>query len=890
MRPDAKLHLPRLLTKFSSVVTPQRTMIDLFVDLAIPGGVDKLFTYSVPMELQHAVRRGIRVVAPFGKRTVIGFVIDTSLTSQACADRARTVPHIKPIRDLLDAEPILTDDILELTRWISEYYFAPWGEVLKAVLVQGSARPANRVVSFSASDLTAALLQLRQAPRQSGLLRHVAQSGPLTIQQLQKLTRSKSLYASLNDLVKRGFVRISEDELKEPATTKTEQIIEIDYESRRQWEERLNNPSYAVDRAPGQAAILRYLTGVVELPSVQTVTDLLRNSGGTISSFKALVRKGILTPATRDRTRTAEYELYPSALGSIEITLNEAQQQSFAAIQEALDGGSFRTFLLHGVTASGKTQIYIEAIRAVLEQGRTAIVLVPEISLTPQIVRRFKYHFKEEVAVIHSRMSIGERYDAWRAAWGGRCSVVIGPRSAVFAPLKRLGLIVVDEEHESSYKQFDQTPRYHARDVAIVRASAAGAVALLGSATPSLESYTNALAGKYTLLNLPERIDTAQLPPVEIVDMTVERKKRLEELRAARKERRKSGGSGTEEDRMPGSTAISALLREKVAERLAKHEGIILLQNRRGFASYVECPDCGYTEVCERCSISLTFHAAARHLRCHYCGFTKAAPAICPRCHSSGIRYLGVGTQRVEKELADLFPAARVLRMDLDTTSRKGSHDALLRAFSEGEADILLGTQMVAKGLDFSRVTLVGVISADTQMLLPDFRSSERTFQLLTQVAGRAGRSALQGEVVIQTAQPGHPSLRHVLTHDFVGFYNEEIAIRKELTYPPFSRLVLLEFRGKVESDVEQHASGFARLLAGYSSSFAVLGPAAAALSRIKNLYRWHIILKSAKETDPGGNRLRRVLHEAVHAYRSSPHGKGRAVTMTIDIDPISMM
>ncbi len=865
-------------------------MTDLFVDLAIPGGVDKLFTYSVPVELQHAVRRGVRVVAPFGKRTVIGFVIDTSLTSQVVAERGRIVPHIKPIRDVLDPEPILTEDILELTRWISEYYFAPWGEVLKAVLVQGSARPGNRIVSFAAADLNAALQQLRHAPRQSAILREIAQSGPMAVQQLQKRTRSKAVYTQLNDLVKRGFIAISEDQPKEPVRGKTEQVVEITYDARVGWEESLKDPTYSSPRAPGQAAILRYLTAIVELPSVQTVTELLRGSGGTLSSFKALVRKGILAPSTRDLARVPEYDLYPSALGSIEITLNEAQQQAYNAVRDALTSGTFRTFLLHGVTGSGKTQIYIEAIRTALEQGRTAIVLVPEISLTPQIVRRFKYHFGDQVAVIHSRMSVGERYDAWRAAWEGRCSVVIGPRSAVFAPLKRLGLIVVDEEHEASYKQFDQTPRYHARDIAIVRASTAHAVVLLGSATPSLESYSNAVAEKYTLLELPERVDNAQLPPVELVDMTVERKERYEEFRAERKLRRASGESGGTEESRPVSSAISRLLRQKIEERLGKHEGIILLQNRRGFASYVECPDCGHTEVCKRCNISLTYHAAQRHLRCHYCGFTLPAPSLCPHCHSSGIRYMGVGTQRVEKELAELFPTAKVLRMDLDTTTRKGSHDALLRKFAEGEADVLLGTQMVAKGLDFSRVTLVGVISADTQMLLPDFRSSERTFQLLTQVAGRAGRSTIQGEVVIQTSQPGHPALRHVLAHDFGGFYNEEIAIRKELDYPPFSRLVLLEFKGRVENDVGQHASSFAELLASYSPSFAVLGPAPAALSKIKELYRWHIILKALKETDPGGHRLRKTLHDAVHSYRTSPHGKGRSVVLTVDIDPVSMM
>ena len=864
-------------------------MTELYCDLAIPGAVDKLFTYSVPPELQSAIRRGIRVIASFGSRTVIGFIVETSARSQACAERGRSVPHIKPIQDILDSEPILSDDILDLTQWLSEYYFAPWGEVLKSVLVQGSARPGKRIAELIDPNPATVFHTLAHAPKLTSVVRELLH-GPRTLQDLQKATRTKAINNLINDLVRRGVVRVFDELPGLTVKPKTENFIEITYEARSGWEQILTEGALSARRASGQVAILRQLVGTISLPSTISTAEILRISGGTASALQALVRKGIVAVSAREVSRQPDMDLYPSSLGSIDITLNESQQNAFAQVERAIGERRFKTFLLHGVTGSGKTQVYIESIRAALALGKTAIVLVPEIGLTPQIVRRFKYHFGEKIGVIHSKMSVGERYDTWRAAWEGRCSVVIGPRSAIFAPLKNLGIIVVDEEHEPSYKQFDQTPRYHARDVAIVRAANAGAVVLLGSATPSLESYANAANGKYTLLELPARVDGATMPAVEIVDMTEERRLFKDRMRAQRRTVREAGEGANPAQKTAEWYSLSQLLRTKIEDRLNRKEGIILLQNRRGFAPFVECPDCGAVERCENCNISLTYHAAASHLRCHYCGLTRQPPEKCPKCGSSDIQLRGVGTQRVEKELATIFPSAKVLRMDLDTTTRKGSHDRILKEFSEGGADILLGTQMVAKGLDISRVTLVGVISADTQMLLPDFRSSERTFQLLTQVAGRAGRSALAGEVVIQTYQPGHPSLQFVLNHDFIGFYAEEIEARKELLYPPFARLILLEFRGKHENDVIQHAMQFATCLTGVRDGLKILGPSSAALSRLKGMYRWHIIIKSAKENDPGGHILHRAVQNALHMYRSSQAGKSRAVRVIVDTDPAGMM
>jgi primosomal protein N' (replication factor Y) len=472
-------------------------------------------------------------------------------------------------------------------------------------------------------------------------------------------------------------------------------------------------------------------------------------------------------------------------------------------------------------------------------------------------------------------MSVGERYDAWRRVADGKCRIVIGVRSAIFAPLKNLGLIVVDEEHEATYKQYDASPRYNARDVALVRARFANAVVVLGSATPSVESYFNALSGKYKLLQLPERADNAKLPKIEIVDLAQERKA----------------------GKLKGS--ISVQLKERIESRLTKGEGVILLQNRRGFSTYAECLDCGYVETCENCNVTLTYHVTKKHLRCHYCGFVKQPPTACPECLGVSLYYGGVGTQKVEDEVATLLPGVKLVRMDLDTTTRKGSHDKILSQFADGGTDILLGTQMVAKGLDFSRVTLVGVISADTGMLLPDFRASERTFQLLTQVSGRAGRSELEGEVIIQTYLPEHFSLKYVLANDYVGFYNHELISREELDYPPFSRLALIEFKGENEKAVEQCAVKFADLLkeaSGPRSKSAVssrltckvLGPAPAAISKLKRNYRWHIVIKSIRSKDPSGKSLRELLLNTEGIYRRKFADSN--VKMTIDIDPQGMM
>lgn len=837
-------------------------MIPALADIALPVPVDRLFTYRVPPELASLIGPGTRALVPFGPRTLTGVVVGFPETS--------SIKALKAIRDIPDDTPTFSDELLKVTHWIAEYYGVPWGEVLKAATPQGFAYESKRRVTLLASEPDA-LASLSRAPKQQKIIRALA-GGPKALSALQKSLKTPGLHSELRELEQRGLIRI-EEQIPEPkAKPKLETVAQLVSEYRP-----------ALDALPrGLTAKQKKVIEILEAAKgEERAGELLSRAGAALSTLRTLAGKGLLTLGRREVIRRGEES---EAGPPRHIELNAAQRSALESVLAAANAGSFAPFLLHGVTGSGKTEVYIEAIRHLLGRGKTAIVLVPEISLTPQTVRRFRSHFGDRVAVMHSQMSIGERFDAWRMARDGRVSIVIGPRSAVFAPLANLGLIVVDEEHEASYKQFDASPRYNARDVAVYRASLTNAVVILGSATPSVESYHNAETGKYRLLELPDRVDRAQLPAIEIVDMTRERK---EVLAGIRKELREKGGEWPK--RMPQSS-ISRLLEEQIRLRLERTEGVILLQNRRGFSHVVECFECGHVERCGNCDVTMTFHSVKKHLRCHYCGAVTRPPVTCPSCGGVDLRHHAFGTQQVHEELKQKFPDARILRMDLDTTTRKGAHSKILEQFGARQADILLGTQMVAKGLDFPHVTLVGVISADTQMLLPDFRSAERTFQLLTQVAGRAGRSALAGEVVIQTMQAGHYSLKHVLTHDYNSFYKEELAYRQELEYPPFSRIVLVEFSGKVEVEVQAAAQKFGQILKkeGVERTSRLLGPADAAIPKVRNRFRKFILLKNSKLKDPGARNVHAALARAREKIEEEL--KRRKVGMVVDVDPQGAM
>ncbi len=840
-----------------------------YADIALPVAIDKLLTYAIPEELRPGARIGCRAIVPVGRRFATGLIVDLPT--------ATAIPSLRPIRDIIDAEPVVTTELLNLCRWVSDYYLAPLGEVLKTAMPHGFAAAGKRVVrparAWSAEELDGLR---RRAPRRHRLLSLLADAGELTASDLARRAGLKSINSVLNDLEREGWIATEEQAPRGSGQPVVREFIDLGGIEPGALREAL------AALAPKRKRAVRLLARAQELleGGLREVEarDLIRQAAASTDVLREQIDAGLLPAFRREVHASQEFGTDDRTLG---ITLNGDQRRVLEALSNAIASGTNTTFLLHGVTGSGKTQVYIEAIRACLAGNRTALILVPEIALTPQIVRRFRSHFGGDVSVVHSRMSAGERLAVWRRALTGASRVIVGPRSAVFAPLPALGLLVVDEEHEPSYKQFDATPRYHARDVAVVRGALQGAVVVLGSATPSAESWQNAHAGKYALLSMPKRIDEVPLPSIAIVDMTAERKRDYAALKESLPEERRA------ELKRYQQGALSAILREKLRDRLSRHEGVILLQNRRGFAPFVECGDCGYTESCDQCSVTLTYHLAKKHLRCHYCGMVRTPHEVCPECGGADIRLRGVGTQRVEQELRELFPDTAVLRMDLDTTSRKGSHDRILRTFGDGGADILLGTQMVAKGLDFPRVTLVGVISADTQMLLPDFRASERTFQLLTQVAGRAGRSTLRGEVIIQTHQPRHYVLEHVIDHDVHAFFAEELRAREELGYPPFSRLALVECRGPAEERVRVAAERIAEALKKAAGPYTILGPAPAVISRIKGSYRWHIIVKSSKQLDPAAAQLRHHLSRTLHSLGRT---RDASVRITIDIDPVGTL
>ncbi len=606
-----------------------------------------------------------------------------------------------------------------------------------------------------------------------------------------------------------------------------------------------------------------------ELP----LQELVRLAGTTSSTIRKLEDKGLVSiaPQISERDPYGKEHILPSQ----SLELNAEQATALKAIIGAMErlakpvGDEAKpegdcVFLLHGVTGSGKTEVYLQAIEHTLGQGQGAIVLVPEISLTPQTVERFKARFshgKQQtlVAVLHSHLSAGERHDEWHKIRQGRARIVIGARSAVFAPVEPLGLVIVDEEHEHSYKQ-EEAPRYNARDLAVVLGQQEGAAVVLGSATPSMESYYNVQRGKYGLLSLTERVDNINMPLVRVIDMRS----------AGRKEK--------------GISIFSPQLREAILQRLEKKEQVMLFLNRRGWSSSLQCPDCGFVAECPNCSVSLTYHRAAQQLMCHICGHVEAAPNKCPQegCGNAAIRFAGLGTEKVEAALAKSFPMAKVKRMDSDTLKRKEDYRRILGDFRTGKIDILLGTQMIAKGLHFPNVTLVGIIHADLSLHIPDFRASERTFQLLTQVAGRAGRGDVEGEVYVQSFTPFHPSIQYARRHDFIGFYEQEIEFRQELRYPPVSRVALLTLRGRSEDRVKFFADHLRKgmdELAGELGDVVVAGPAPAPLLRAENFYRYQVMMRTSKMSA-----LSRKLSAKREALQIPDD-----IRLIIDIDPMSL-
>jgi primosomal protein N' (replication factor Y) len=740
------------------------------VEVALPVPLPRTFVYDAAAG---GAVEGVRVRVPFRGRKLVGWIVGVNPT--------RDVAGVKPIDAVLDDEPSVPAELLRLCRWISDYYSAPLGVVLRAALPAllsdtARAKPPER---------TRRILRLRELP---SLAERDALFG--------RAHRQRELYEAAESLG--GSVEVS----------------------------------HLTDRLGFTAALVR----------------------GLVAKRFATIDEAVVA---RDPFAAIPAETPPA----LEPTRAQAE-----ATRRILAGGpGAQPFLLLGITGSGKTLVYIEVLKeVVLRRGGGAIVLVPEIALTPQTVARFRAHFGDTVAVLHSALSDGERYDAWLALRRGERRIAIGARSAIFAPVRDLGVIVVDEEHEGTYKQ-SEAPRYHAREVAVVRARLAGAHCVLGSATPSLESYHNTANGKYTLIRLPERAAGHPLPPVRIVDLRTE-------------------------GRTIGSRERAALSKPLVAAmqaRLHAGEQTILLLNRRGYANFVQCQSCGKVWECPHCNVSLTFHRARRRLVCHYCFHEEPPPAHCDACQSGDLSFRGMGTEQVEREVADTFPSARIARMDVDTTTGKWAHHEILSRVERREVDILLGTQMIAKGLDFPDVTLVGVVNADVAMHLPDFRASERTFQLLTQVAGRAGRGPRGGEVIIQTALPAHYVIRCAVTHDYDGFAERELREREHPRYPPHTRLANVVISGLAEDAVRQVATEIAEwtsaLVARANAPAVTLtGPAPCPIDRIRGRWRWHFLLRSDSPRQLGA-----VLGPL---HRRSIKPGAADVRVILDRDPVSLL
>lgn len=855
-----------------------------YVNIALPLPTPRLFTYVLPKEQQEegmesssqALRRliGCRALVPFGKRVLTGVIVE--------ADNVSPMHDAKPILEILDAVPAFSPMMISFAKWIADYYLASLGETLKTMLPQGmSPESIVRVSSVKYPSEEEMEIMRRRAPRRHALMQELwKHDGDISVAYLEKiLGGNTSIHAQLEVLEEEGYIERHKSITKE-IHAKTIRAVALhpnmsDDDALREAMDNLDRTS------PKQAQLLSriYLhfqtQGITPLPVKEAL------AGMSESVLKGLVLKEYAIEMHVDAPRIAKTDPEAASIlapkNELAAALTLEQQHARDKISEALQANKFKTFLLHGVTGSGKTLVYMNAIRETLERGKTALLLVPEIALTPQLIERFRAVFGQNIGVMHSHKSAGERFDAWRLARSGDVRIVIGARSALFVPLPNLGIIIVDEEHEPSYKQDDPAPRYNARDCAVVRGTLENAVVVLGSATPSLETMFNARSGKYHLLEITSRADGAKMPQVHVVDVLERRKQR------------KMFGPFSED------------LLKAVLERVAKKEGVILFQNRRGFASRLECRDCGHIPMCPNCSVPLTYHKYRDLLRCHYCGHSHEAEKACTHCGSVDVREIGTGTQRIEEDLQaelknslDLFLEATnpdekareivIQRMDLDTTSKKGAHTQMLTRFAKGEIDILLGTQMVAKGLDFARVTLVGVINADIQMYLPDFRAAERTFQLLTQVSGRAGRSSeYHGEVIIQTAHPKHQTILAATAASYEMFYNDELQARKEALYPPFVRFVMIEFSGKEEPVVNAQAQHFAFALPRESRTFIRMGPAVPSIARLRGSYRRIIVLKNLREHDPTGRSMREAILHAYHIYNQK-HASS-AVKITIDVD-----
>jgi primosomal protein N' (replication factor Y) len=818
-----------------------------FAEVAVPVHVSSTFIYRMPETTRHLAQAGCRIVVPFGRKFVTGYIV--ALLENLPSGTSLQESDIKEAKEILDAVPLVTTPLLELTRWVADYYLAPWGEVIKAALPPGispTIDPFLNITDFGRTELNKLDLEDDLTPKQR-LLKLLAGSNEISLAALSEEFGTKQVPKLARELELEGLLEIRQRPGTDFVKAKYQRHVRLG-----------TGTEYASDAesrvlTEAQSRIVATLRDHESL----ALSELLVLAKAGLSSVNTLKKRKVLEVfeerKRRDPLGGAVFERHE------DYQLTDDQKNVLAELDQPLRARSYAAFLLHGVTGSGKTEVYIRAMRVALDLGRSALMLVPEIALTPVFSRRLRMHFGDRVAIFHSSLSRGERFDEWTRVRNGEARIVIGTRSAVFAPIKDLGLVIVDEEHESTYRQQD-SPHYNGRDTAIVRAQKESAVVILGSATPSLESFHNASTGKYRYLQLPNRLGNRPLAAAEVIDMR--------EVFARHQKPR----------------IFSDELLHAIADVHQKKEQSIILLNRRGYSSFVLCRSCGESVQCPNCDVTLTYHRSERVIICHYCNHREAAPQKCPSCEGKYIYYVGEGTQQIEEQLKKLFPAIRIARIDRDTASRRGVFEKSLTDFAEGKIDMLVGTQILAKGHDFPNVTLVGVVSVDAGMALPDFRAAERTFQLLTQVAGRAGRGDRRGKVLIQTYHPYHYALRHASAQDYSGFYEEEIRHRQNHTYPPFVALASLLVHGTDLTKVKSEAVELRKELDRSNTERAarILGPAPAPLARLKGEYRVQLLIKC---------RNRRALREIIDAaLKALSERKINLRSINVEIDPVSIM
>lgn len=797
--------------------------------------IDKLYDYSIPEPLIPAVKVGCRVLVPFGRgnKKVEGMVL-------VLRPEAYSAQRLKPVTEVLDEEPVLDATQIKLGIWLREHLYCTFFDCLRLMLPSGLWFQRKETYTLVQQPI----LPLSQ-PLQEIMDLFSEDVPERTVEEIRRFTNGRCTGVMLSQLEAEGYL-VYHSNIKQKTLDKTERILSLAIDPA----EAMQKASRA--RTPAQMDVVSLLSDGCSMSQ----KEVLYMTGISESALRGMVRKGILEQSSIETLRVPDYSMIEQIPAPV---LSNEQEQAYQGIRQLLDSGKPEAALLFGVTGSGKTQIYLKLIDDVLAQGRSAIMLVPEIGLTPQFIRLFVGRFGDTVSVLHSALSAGERYDSWKKIRSGRARVVIGTRSAVFAPVRDLGLIVLDEEQDSAYKS-EQSPRYHARDVAKRRVQQENAVLVLGSATPSIESYYGAQQGRYPMFTLRERYQGAALPQVTIADIRGE-------------------------SRAGWTYTIGQTLYEALQENLERGEQSILFLNRRGNSRVIGCSMCGWVPECPSCSTTLTYHSVSGRAMCHFCGASIEISGLCPVCYSPHLFTECPGTQKVEEELHTILPKARVLRMDADTTSKKGSHHHLLEIFAKGRADILLGTQMVAKGLDFDHVTLVGVLDADQSLFAQDYRAKERTFSLITQVVGRAGRRGKQGRAIIQTYNPDHPVLLCAARQDYEQFYADEIESRQALLMPPVEQMLMLTGTGENESDVLaallRLKQRILSLMEGQFSDFhyPVLGPSPASVVRVMGRYRYHLILRC-----PDNKRRRQLISGVLIEF--SKDNKNRGVSLFADLNP----